>query len=270
MAVAARNKPKTPAKPVSSRHVVAAARKGGGARRSAHLWENVKSILGAIAIFLVIRFFLVEAYRIPSESMVPTLLVGDFLFVNKLVYGPKIPLTDITLPGYDEPERGEVVIYTSPYQEDQPWDPTPTVVKRLVGVPGDTLLMRDGLLYVNGTPRPQRSESPVHGDGNEPLRPARWHAQALLRTSRFNAQFGPPPEQPTHDNWGPVVVPAGHYFSLGDNRYNSKDARYYGFIPRKNIHGRPTFVYFSFHADSDRPLPFITDIRWRRIGDWIR
>ena len=269
--MAARKKHRIAAETVTSRNVVAAARRGRPRRHtSSQLWDNVKSILGAIAIFLVIRIFFVEAYRIPSESMVPTLLVGDFLFVNKLVYGPTIPFTGIALPGYDEPERGEVVIYTSPYQEDQPWDPTPTVVKRLVGMGGDTLLMRKGLLYLNGTPRPQPYSPPIHGDPNEPLRTARWHAQAALRTSRFTSQFGPPPAQPTHDDWGPVVVPAGHFFSLGDNRYNSKDARYYGFIPRKNIHGRPTFVYYSYEADSDRPLPFITDIRWRRLGTWIK
>src|SRR5215210_5563170 len=135
------------------RNVVVAARGKHGRSRgsSRRFWENVKSLLGALAIFLVIRTFLVEAFRIPSGSMEPTLLVGDFLFVNKLIYGPRIPFTSLSLPGYAELKRGEVVIYTSPDDRDG----NPTVVKRIVGVAGDTLFMRDGLLYVNGIPQRQ-------------------------------------------------------------------------------------------------------------------
>src|SRR5579872_4909913 len=122
-------------------------------RRSA--WESAKSLIGALIIFFFIRLFVVEAYRIPSGSMIPTLLVGDWLFVNKLVYGPHIPFTDILLPGYAKPHHGDVVVFKSPTQVDQPEDPNPTLVKRLVGEPGDTLYMRNGLLYVNGVARPQ-------------------------------------------------------------------------------------------------------------------
>jgi signal peptidase I len=85
------------------------------------------------------------------------------------------------------------------------------------------------------------------------------------------SRFGEPASIITLDDWGPLVVPAGHLFMLGDNRYDSKDGRYWGFVPRANVRGRPVFVYYSYHADdSDRPLPFITDIRWSRIGDIIR
>src|SRR5437763_15312512 len=104
---------------------------------SSAVMENVKSLAGAVAIYLVIRTFLVEAYRIPSGSMIPTLLVGDWLFVNKLVYGPTIPFTNSHLPGYSQPRRNDVVVFVSPPQVDQPEDPTPTLVKRLVGMPGD-------------------------------------------------------------------------------------------------------------------------------------
>src|SRR5688500_19268936 len=149
MAVAAKKKrppPRTPPK-----NVVAAARSGGARSMSWRpVWDNVKSLLGAVLIFLVIRTFLIEAYRIPSPSMVPTLLVGDWLFVNKLVYGPHIPFTNINLPGYGAPKRGDVVVFKSPTQIDQPSDPNPTLVKRLIGLPGDTLYMRDDLLFVNG------------------------------------------------------------------------------------------------------------------------
>jgi signal peptidase I len=247
---------------------VAAARTRGSSRTAASRWEGVKSILGAIVIFLFLRTFLIEAFRIPSGSMIPTLLVGDWLFVNKLVYGPHIPFTDVNLPGYSEPRRGEVVVFVSPPQHDQPEDLTPTLVKRLVGVPGDTLHMRGGLLHVNGLPQRQgfAAQNEV-GDPNEVSPLFDWQKRVGLPQSRF----GPAPAQPTHDDWGPLVVPPAHFFMMGDNRYNSKDSRYWGFVPRENVRGRPMFVYYSWNADdSDRPLPFITDIRWGRLFTPIR
>ena len=117
------------------------------------IWENFKSIVGALAIFLILRAFLIEAYRIPSGSMIPTLLVGDWLFVNKAIFGAHVPFTKSSLPAYREPRRGDVVVFVSPYQADEDSagrDPTPTLVKRLVGTPGDTLYMRNATLYVNG------------------------------------------------------------------------------------------------------------------------
>jgi signal peptidase I len=229
------------------------------------LWRNLKAIALPVALFLLIRTFLVEAYRIPSGSMIPSMLIGDWLFVNKLRYGPRVPFTSVRLPGYADPRRGEIAVFTSPPQFDQPHDPTPTLVKRIVGAPGDTLHMRGGLLHVNGVP--QRLGYAL-GRGHDSVDELfDWQKSIALRESRF----GPPPEQPTHDEWGPIVVPADHYFMMGDNRYNSKDSRYWGFVPRENLRGRPMFVYYSYNADdSDRPLPFITDIRWKRLGHWIR
>ncbi len=232
-------------------------------------WENTKAILVTLAFFLAFRTFLIEAYRIPSGSMIPTLLVGDWLFVNKLAYGPHVPFTGINLPGYAEPKRGDVVVFMSPTQIDQPEDPNPTLVKRCVAVAGDTIYMRGGLLYVNGMPQKQgypASENPK-GDGtfSHPL--FQWQKAFELKGSRF----GDPPTQPALDDWGPMIVPAKHLFMLGDNRYDSKDARYWGFVPRENVRGRPVFVYYSYNAeDSDRSLPFITDIRWKRLGTVIR
>ena len=250
-------------------------RASGASGRAA--WETFKSILGAIVIYLVIRTLFVEAYRIPSGSMIPTLLVGDWLFVNKLIYGPTIPFTNSHLPGYADPKHGDVVVFVSPPQIDQPEDPQPTLVKRLVGMPGDTLYMRDGLLYVNGVARPQGAAAsqnavdPTAANSTDP--DFSWQHRIELR----NTRFGSAPATPTHDNWGPLLIPARSYFMMGDNRYCSKDSRYWGVVPRDNVRGKPLIVYYSYRPrsddpplcnpdQSDRPLPFITDIRWSRIG----
>jgi len=239
------------------------------AQRSAlrSFWENFKALLSALLFFIFLRTFIIEAYRIPSGSMIPTLLVGDWLFVNKLVYGPHIPFTGITLPGIKDPARNDVVVFKSPDQKDQPWDPNPTLVKRLVGMPGDTLFMRKGQLYVNGAPQRKSfgAQAEQEFDSVDPLMD--WQKAVGLKASRFGAA----PDQPSHDNWGPFIVPAKHYFMMGDSRYNSKDSRYWSFVPRENIRGKPMFVYYAYNADdSDKPLPFITDIRWSRLGHWIK
>jgi len=241
--------------------------------RLRNVWENFKSIVGALAIFLVLRAFLVEAYRIPSGSMIPTLLVGDWLFVNKAIYGAHVPFSRASLPAYREPKRGDVVVFVSPYQGDeaaQGRDPTPTLVKRLVGTPGDTLYMRNALLYVNGIAQRQGFGATTAADpgmANEVNPLFDWQKKVGLKSSRFGAA----PAQPTHDNWGPVVIPPQRLFMMGDSRYNSKDSRYWGFVPRENVRGKPLFVYYSYNADdSDRPLPMLTDIRWSRIGHWIK
>lgn len=239
----------------------------------ARLWENFKSIAGALAIFLILRAFLIEAYRIPSGSMIPTLLVGDWLFVNKAIFGAHIPFTNSSLPAIRDPRRGDVVVFVSPYQPDEDSagrDPTPTLVKRLVGTAGDTLYMRNGILYVNGIAQRQgygatTQVSPEIANSIDPL--FDWQKKVGLKSSRFGAA----PSQPNHDNWGPLVVPQRRLFMMGDSRYNSKDSRYWGFVPRENVRGKPLFVYYSYNADdSDRPLPMITDIRWSRIGHWIK
>jgi signal peptidase I len=237
------------------------------------LWENFKSIAGALAIFLLLRAFVVEAYRIPSGSMIPTLLVGDWLFVNKAIYGAHVPFTHSSLPAYREPRHGDVVVFVSPYQADEEAlgnEATPTLVKRLVGTPGDTLYMRNGLLYLNGIAQRQGygiAAVPDSGMGNFVSPLFDWQKKVGLRSSRFGAA----PAQPSLDNWGPIVVPPNKLFMMGDSRHNSKDSRYWGFVPRENVRGKPLFVYYSYNADdSDRPLPFITDIRWSRLGHWIR
>jgi signal peptidase I len=271
---------KRSAQPIRPRSTVAAAR-GGERRKSGSSPRNpdavrefVKSVAAMIFIFLFVRAFLIEAFRIPSGSMIPTLLVGDWLFVNKLRYGPHVPFTQTNLPGYADPQRGEVVVFESPYQADEAargLDPQPTLVKRLVAAAGDTVHMRGGQLFINGVAQRQgyNAATPT-ADGSAPNEVSElfdWQRSFTLATSRF----GTAPVQPTHDDWGPMVVPARHYMMLGDNRYNSKDSRYWGFVPRANVRGRPLFVYYSYDTEAGSPwLRAITEVRWARIGHRIR
>lgn len=269
---------RSPAPGGKPKNTVAQAR-SGKSQSQGRLWEQLKSLGALILIFLAIRAFVIEAYRIPSPSMVPSLLVGDWLFVNKFIYGPTIPFTGrpirVRIPGtgarlYRDPKRGDIVVFESPPQPDQPEDLTPTLVKRVVGTPGDTLHMRRGLLHVNGMPQRQgfaaSQEPPPPGEGElyNPL--FEWQQRSALRGTRFGA----PPQRPTLDDWGPLLVPAGHYMMLGDNRYQSKDSRYWGLVPRRNVRGQPIFVYYSYDPECRSGVCPITDIRWRRIGHLIR
>ena len=233
---------------------------------------QILGLLPVIAIFLGTRQLLAEAYRIPSGSMEPTLLVGDWLFVNKLRFGPHIPFTRSSLPGYDRPRRGDVAVFVSPPQDPtiriSPDEVTPTLVKRIVGVGGDTLLMRHGQLLVNGTPVAS-PDSFVLPDSiaDQPQPIFGWQHQIELGGSRF----GRPVAAPSLHEWGPVIVPNGTYFMMGDNRDNSVDSRYYGPVPRANLRGSPMFVYYSYDPDSGLDyFRVVTAIRWRRLGTWIR
>jgi signal peptidase I len=231
------------------------------------------SFLPVIAIFLGTRVAVAEAYRIPSGSMEPTLQVGDWLFVNKLRLGPHIPFTRISLPGYASPHRFDVVVFESPPQDPEirisPDEVTPTLVKRIVGMPGDTLIMRHGQLTVNGSSARSYNRDYVLPDSvaDQPNALFAWQHRLEIHGSRF----GDPISAPSLHEWGPLVVPANMLFMVGDNRDNSVDSRYYGPVPRKNIRGTPMFVYYSY--DPERGLDYfraLTDIRWRRIGTWIR
>jgi signal peptidase I len=233
---------------------------------------QIVGVLPVIAIFFGTRQLLAEAYRIPSGSMEPTLLVGDWLFVNKLRYGPHIPFTQLSLPGYARPRRGDVAVFVSPPQDPtiriSPDQVTPTLVKRIVGIGGDTLLMRQGQLLVNGAPvaSPDSFVLPdTIADQPQPI--FAWQHRIALSGSRF----GLPIAAPSLHEWGPVIVPDGTYFMMGDNRDNSVDSRYYGPVPHANLRGTPMFVYYSYDPDSGLDYSrAVTAIRWRRLGTWIR
>lgn len=228
--------------------------------RLARWFDSWMRLLGmAVVLFLLIRTFLLEAFQIPSGSMERTLLAGDFLFVNKAVYGAQIPGTSARLPGFSSPHRGDVIVFAYPK------DPALNYVKRVVGTGGDTVAMHLGRLYVNGSaqlePYVQRIDSLP--DATSP--DFAWQRDFLAdRSSEARRRY-----RASRDEWGPLVVPAGKFFTLGDNRDNSHDSRYWGFVDMTAVKGRPLLVYFSYERGTQDPLPWLTDIRWSRLGSFI-
>jgi signal peptidase I len=232
--------PSTPAAPV---------------KEESALREWTKSIAFAIVAWLILKTFLLEAFRIPSSSMENTLLVGDFLFVNKAIYGAAVPFTDNHLPAFREPRRNEILVFNS-VEEDL------DVVKRAVGVGGDTLSMRAGTLFLNG----QAVDEPyvVHTDlSKSEVAPTR----ARMRAWQLQHYVGGNPDSyaPDLQDWGPIVVPPNSYFMMGDNREESHDSRTWGFLPRANVQGTPMFIYYSYNGESWRAMPWLTDVRWNRF-----
>jgi signal peptidase I len=222
------------------------------------LWEWVKSISVAILLFLVIRTFAVEAFKIPTGSMEKTLLVGDFLLVNKAVYGAQVPFTGVRLPAIENPERGDIVVF------EYPLDQSKNYVKRVVGLPGDRVAMRGGQLYVNGERRAEDYVQHTQPGGDY------YDSQFEWQTGYVAPEVDGSTYRPTRDDWGPILVPVGKYFVMGDNRDNSQDSRYWGFVDRGLIKGRPLFIYYSFDRSKLRPLPWLTEVRWSRVGDLVR
>jgi signal peptidase I len=225
---------------------------GGPLARSIRL---LKAVAVPLAVFLLLRTFVLEAFHIwPSGSMERTLLIGDFLFVNKALYGAEIPVVHRRLPGLRDPELLDVIVFKSVD------DPRLTVVKRIIGTPGDTLAMRANQLYRNGIladePYVVRS-----GAADEDVFDPRMRAWQLSHYT------GPDPRtyRPTLKNWGPIVVPPDSFFVMGDNRDDSYDSRYWGLLGRDRIRGSPFLVYFSYDRNGRLPLPFVTAIRWDRL-----
>ena len=223
---------------------------------AAGMRDWAKSILFAVLLFLVVRASVVEAFKIPTASMEGTLLVGDFLLVNKAVYGARVPFTKLSTVAFEEPERGDIIVFHPPHE------PTKNYVKRVVGGPLDTLQMVDKQLYLNNTPlyEPYARYLDRRGDAVHP--DMQWQSNHLIASRRRR--------QPSRDNWGPLVVPEGKYFVLGDNRDNSEDSRYWGFVDRDQIRGRPWFVYYSYEATAPETIPWLERVRWQRIGTAIR
>ena len=195
--------------------------------------DYLEAIAWAVAITLALRTFVIQAFRIPSESMCDTLLVGDFLFVSKLDYGAKIPFTHVRLPGLHAPRRGEVIVF------QWPEDPSKDFIKRCIATGGQTVEVRHKQVFVDGV----RQVEPY-----------------VKHTSTGEDPAGYTPR----DNYMPPTVPPGELFMMGDNRDNSHDSRFWGTVPMDLVKGRALFIYFStagtawwnglFHVRFDRFL----------------
>lgn len=216
-------------------------------------WEWTKSIAAALVIWFFLRALLVEAFRIPSGSMENTLLIGDFLFVNKALYGAEVPVVHKRLPAFREPQRGDVVIFDSVEEQGV------NVVKRVIGMPGDTIAMEDNVVSING--RALDEPYVIRTDPTSDLEDPRMRAWQVRHLVGREART----YRPTLKNWGPLLVPPDSVMVMGDNRDNSLDSRYWGFLGRDRIRGRPLFIYYSYDKNGVLPLPFVTAIRWDRI-----
>jgi signal peptidase I len=213
----------------------------------------------SVALFLVTRTFIVEMFKIPTPSMQGTLLVGDFLVVDKMIFGPRIPFTSLRFPAWRHPRDGDIIVFKWPA------DTTINFVKRIVGASGDTLRMHDGRLYRNDVPLAEPYTAHIPSEPDYGAAAFRWQRDYLVQSLHATQSYWP-----SRNNWGPLIVPAGNYFVLGDNRDNSLDSRYWGFVPDSLVRGRPLMVYFSYVPDSASSTRWLTDVRWGRVGTIVR
>jgi signal peptidase I len=219
--------------------------------------EVLRSALVSLCLFALVRFFLLEAFTIPSGSMERTLLIGDFLLVNKMVYGAEIPVLGGRLPGVRRPVVGDVIVFQWPEDQQQ------SFVKRIVAANGDTVEMRDGVVYRNGIAQPERYAIHEPGAGDPMYDRFSWQQNYLSDTAlRRNYH-------PSRNNWGPLIVPKDSYFVLGDNRDNSLDSRFWGFVADSLVRGKPLVVYFSVAPDKTGVATWIHRMRWRRLGTMV-
>lgn len=225
-------------------------RRDSAAEPSANiLVEYSRSFFPVLLLVLVVRSFLFEPFRIPSSSMVPTLLVGDFLFVNKFTYGLRLPVINTKFVELGEPERGDVMVFRLPS------DPSVNYIKRIVGLPGDTIVYANKRLIINGEPVAMRQEGEVRQPSGR---------RAILATETLGSVTHELLVEPfTMSREGRYEVPAGHYFMMGDNRDNSQDSRYQqvGFVPEANIVGKAVRIWMNWD--------FPAAPRWGRIGNAV-
>lgn len=225
--------------------------------------EYARSFFPVILAVLVLRSFVIEPFRIPSGSMMPTLLVGDFILVNKWSYGLKWPVTDEQFLAVGDAERGDVVVFRFPEQEEIDY------IKRVVGLPGDEISYRNKTLYINGEPVGLDLLPPYVGVGA-----GRGHTGALHATENLTGvehEILVNPRVPDFSGGcqvlaeGSIIVPEGEYFVMGDNRDNSNDSRCWGFVPEENLVGKASLIWMNWDGQRDGfPIDF------SRIGNLIR
>ncbi len=225
----------------------------GEALKEPRYVEYSKSFFPVLLIVLLLRSFLVEPFRIPSGSMMPTLLVGDFILVNKFAYGLRLPVVHTKIVEVGEPRRGDVMVFRFPK------NPKDDYIKRVIGLPGDVIGYFDKTVYINGEPVKQKPIGIYRGVGSgsvmtgalvkEEFLPEVTH-EILIREGRLNVE-------------GEYRVPPGHYFVMGDNRDNSNDSRFWGFVPEENLVGRAFLIWLNWDMQGG---VFDTS----RIGDVIK
>ena len=213
------------------------------------LVEYSRSFFPIIVVVLLIRSFLFEPFRIPSDSMMPTLLDGDFIFVNKFTYGLRLPVVNTEVVALGEPQRGDVVVFRLPS------DPATNYIKRLVGLPGDHITVRDKRVQVNGVDQPVTLDGVYEGFGHTGAQ------VAIEQLGEVPHRVMYIPNRPSYDF--DDVVPAGHYFFMGDNRDNSRDSRFpeVGFVPADLVVGKAVVIWLNWNLPN-API-------WSRIGQSI-
>lgn len=252
--------------------------RGAGQRFLDWIWDTVRTWGPALLTVLLIRSVVAEPFRIPSGSMVPTLQIGDHIVVTKFTYGFRIPLTRIPLTDISVPKRGDVVVFVFPgsdedklsYWVDLPFPPLATLdyVKRVVGLPGDTIEVRDNTVYINGVPQTREEQADyTFTDDRCRDNPTRGYEEQLgdvrhatLASTLFGMQIR---------DFGPITVPEGHFFAMGDNRDHSSDSRAWGFVPLRNIKGKAQYVWLSYDQ-CEHQIPVFGAFRGDRFGVKVR
>ncbi|HEV2583803.1 MAG TPA: signal peptidase I [Ktedonobacteraceae bacterium] len=212
------------------------------------LVDYSKSFFPVILLVLLLRSFLAEPFHIPSSSMVPTLLVGDFILVNKYDYGIRLPVLHTKIINVGEPKRGDVVVFR------YPGDTSVDYIKRIVGLPGDHIVYRNKTLYINGVMMQKDALGAYSGPDADGAELNREHlGDVVHQTLTIPGQYS---------REGEWTVPEGEYFAMGDNRDNSSDSRYWGFVPEQNLVGKAFFIWMNIDAFKDSSL-------WHRVGNTI-
>ncbi len=219
--------------------------------------EYCRSFFPVILAVLLIRSFIAEPFRIPSSSMMPTLLIGDFILVNKFAYGVRLPVTNTRILDLGDPQRGDVIVFRFPE------DPRDDYIKRVIGVPGDQIAYRDKVVYVNGVAVEQDEIGSYQGEGSgvdmtgSLLKTERLPgAEHQILLGRSSGGF-----YPAHE--GPWTVKDGEYFVLGDNRDHSQDSRYWGFVPEANLVGKAFLIWMNWDGRNG-------GVEFKRIGTLIK